>query len=117
MSTGDLSVTAEMSIEIDSSPDRSVYSADLGAGCDAEAGELESDFEAERLSNLAEEDDDEPDANDDAESQQHTSPEVEYVREKESVYDRKSKMNRSHFHHFFTPYPVSLLSIDQFDNV
>lgn len=82
-----------LSIEMDSSPDRSVYSADLGAGCDAD--EPESDFEAERLSNLAEEqDDDNEEANDDPDSQQHTSPEIEYVREKEPAFDRKSKMSR-----------------------
>lgn len=99
LSTGDLSVTAEMlSIELDSSPDRSVYSADLGAsGCDPEAGEeVESDFEAERLSNLAEEqdDDDGGDAIEAPDSQHSASPEVEYVREKESAFDRKAKMSR-----------------------
>ncbi|XP_032788806.1 uncharacterized protein LOC116926122 isoform X1 [Daphnia magna] len=83
LSTGDLSVTAEMSVEIDSSPDRSTcFSADLGAGCDAEGGDLiESDFEAERLSNLEEEDNDNEEANDDVESQ--SSAELEYSREKE----------------------------------
>lgn len=86
-----------MSVEIDSSPDRSTcFSADLGAGCDPEVGDLiESDFEAERLSNLEEEDNDNEEVNDDVESQ--SSAELEYPREKESSAfngDRKRRTNR-----------------------
>ncbi|XP_046656104.1 uncharacterized protein LOC124349488 isoform X2 [Daphnia pulicaria] len=94
LSTGDLSVTAEMSVEIDSSPDRSTcFSADLGGGCD-EVGDIESDFEAERLSNLEEEDNDNEEVNDDVESQ--SSPELEYSREKATTAfnaDRKRRGN------------------------
>lgn len=80
-----------MSVEIDSSPDRSTcFSADLGAGCDAEGGDLiESDFEAERLSNLEEEDNDNEEANDDVESQ--SSADLEYSREKEIGKRRTNK--------------------------
>ncbi len=84
-----------MSVEIDSSPDRSTcFSADLGGGCD-EVGDIESDFEAERLSNLEEEDNDNEEGNDDVESQ--SSPELEYTREKATTAfsgDRKRRGNR-----------------------
>ena len=92
LSTGDLSVTAEMSVEIDSSPDRSTcFSAD------AEVGDIvESDFEGERLSNLEEEENDNEEANDDVESQ--SSMELEYPsRDKETSafnVERKRRMNR-----------------------
>lgn len=97
MSTGDLSQTAELSVEIDSSPDRSTcFSADLAAGCDAEVGDIvESDFEGERLSNLEEEDNDNEEPNEDVESQ--SSAESEYPRDKEAAafnVDRKRRMNR-----------------------
>ncbi len=103
MSTGDLSVTAELSVEMDSSPDRSTcFSADLGAGCDAEVGDLvESDFEAERLSNLEEEDNDNEEVNEDVESQ--SSAELEYPRDKETSafnLDRKRRANRYLFYIF-----------------
>lgn len=82
-------------MEIDSSPDRSTcFSADLGGGCD-EVGDIESDFEAERLSNLEEEDNDNEEVNDDVESQ--SSPELEYSREKATTAfnaDRKRRGNR-----------------------
>ena len=86
-----------MSVEIDSSPDRSTcFSADLGAGCDAEVGDIvESDFEAERLSNLEEEENDNEEVNDDVESQ--SSAELEYPRDKETSafnLDRKRRANR-----------------------
>lgn len=85
-------MTAEMSVEIDSSPDRSTcFSADLGAGGDAEVGDLvDSDFEAERLSNLEEEDNDIEEANEDADSQSSAEMEAAAV----FNIDRKRKMNR-----------------------
>ena len=92
-------MTAEMSVEIESSPDRSTcFSADLGPNVDAEVGDLvDSDFEAERLSNLEEEDNDNEEINEDADSQQ-SSADLDFVREeKESSsfnIDRKRRMNR-----------------------
>ena len=88
-----------MSVEIESSPDRSTcFSADLGPNADAEVGDLvDSDFEAERLSNLEEEDNDNEEINEDADSQQ-SSADLDFVREeKESSsfnIDRKRRMNR-----------------------
>lgn len=93
-----------MSVEMDSSPDRSTcFSADLGAGCcDAEVRDMvESDFEAERLSNLQEEDDDDDNDNeahpDDVESASSAELEYNNSRDKESSafnLDRKRRMNR-----------------------
>jgi hypothetical protein len=83
-----------MSVEIDSSPDRSTcFSADpdgilAESNMDPESGEMvDSDSEAEGLSNLEEEDND---ANEDADSQ--ASADLEYNDEKEVV--DKRRMNR-----------------------
>lgn len=88
-------MTAEMSVEIESSPDRSTcFSNDLGATGDPEVGDMvDSDFEAERLSNLEEEDQDLEEANEDGDSQ--SSGEMEAA----AVFniDRKRKMNRFAF--------------------
>ena len=57
---------------------------------DPEAGELvDSDFEAERLSNLQEE---ENDANDDIDSQ--ASADLEYANEEKDSFVSKKRMNR-----------------------
>ena len=75
-------MTAEMSIDVDSSPERSTcFSA-------------ESDFEAERLSNLEEEDNDHGEINEDIESQ--SSDELEYSRRKETSSCNVDRNRRKH---------------------
>ena len=83
MSTGDLSVTAEMSVEIETSPDRSTcYSADP-----EQAGNMgDSDYEADGLSNLEEENNDE---NDDVDSQASDLEEAVAFHQ-----ERRRRMNR-----------------------
>ena len=76
-------MTAEMSIDVDSSPERSTcFSA-------------ESDFEAERLSNLEEEDNNHEEINEDIIESQ-SSDELEYSRRKETSscnVDRNRRTN------------------------
>ena len=94
LSTGDLSVTAEMSVEMDSDRSTCFSAGDPEVGIDL----VDSDFEAERLSNLEEEDNDLEVNDQDADSQQ-SSVEIEFGGREDK--ELKRRINSSRFVFFF----------------